>query len=103
MPYTEKEKLEFDMNCYGMPRQKVREYLEPQAKMVGKNMLIMSMLSDAQHLIEHDQKEEARKLINRTKWAHTNLEETELDKFLKEREQQQKELDAQKEKENAAA
>lgn len=85
MPYTPEQKAHFDLQCYGMPEADVREDLTKQMELSGKNMLIMSMLSDAQHLIEVGAKESARQLINRAKWALTELEPNAMDKYIEER------------------
>ena len=65
---------EWEIGCYGMTALDVSEHLKPQAELVGKRMLLMSMLSDVQELIARERGEEARQLINRTKWVLQNIE-----------------------------
>ncbi len=57
----------FDMAAYGGPREEILESLDAQAKMVGKGMLMLSILSDVQELLRNGQAEEARKLVNQAK------------------------------------
>ena len=85
MPYTIEEQHEIQRNMYGMIADDVLEYLKPQAKMCGKEMLLLGMLSDVQHMVDNGQNEQARQLINRVKLAMQELEETSVDLWRKEK------------------
>jgi len=68
---------EFENNCYGCDP---KEYLESAKnslsyKFSGKNMVIFSILSDAQELIAMGAGEKARKEINLAKYLLEYLEE----------------------------
>lgn len=82
---TPKEELEFDLICYGMSEADVREHLEPQAEMSGRDMLVMCMLSDAQEMLNREQsftRDEVRQLLNRAKWVLSKLPQNDLDKLM---------------------
>ena len=85
MPLTQEQKDAFDMGAYGMLRAEVEDNLKPQAETMGRDMLIMSMLSDAQHLVEHNQKEQARQLINQAKYVLRDFPLNKMDEFLTQR------------------
>ena len=97
MAYTEEQKREFDLGCYGMLESELEADLKDQAELVGKEMLLMSMLSDVQHLIEHDSKELARMLVNRVKWAMQELPENERDAYIKKLREDRKQFNTEKE------
>lgn len=56
----------WELNCYGMTTDQMREMVSESLS--GPSMLAMSILSDAQEMIERDQKENARKAMNVAKW-----------------------------------
>lgn len=72
---------EFEKSCYGMSEADIRtEYMESfTARMSGLEMVVMSMLSDAQELIACNSartQEQARQELNRAKYIlSTMLEE----------------------------
>lgn len=73
MSYSEAEKLEIQKQMFGMTKQDVIDYLKPQVEFSGKEMLMMGMLSDAQHLMYNGQEEEARQLLNRVKFVLSTM------------------------------
>ena len=82
MPYTEEQKLEIQNAMYGASREEVLESLKEEYEISGKEMLLMCMLSDVQNMIEFDQKESARQLINRVKLVLQEFELNEMDERL---------------------
>ena len=61
---------EFERQCYGIPEQVIRkEYMEGlTARLSGLEMVVMSILSDAQELLAMGRTEESRKEINKAKY-----------------------------------
>jgi hypothetical protein len=61
---------EFEKNCYGMSESDIRkQYMESfTARMTGLEMVVMSILSDAQELMSFGDTEQARKELNRAKF-----------------------------------
>jgi hypothetical protein len=62
---------EFEKRCYGMTEQEIREeYMQSiTAKFSGLEMVVMSILSDCQHLMElGDNREMIRKNLNVAKF-----------------------------------
>jgi hypothetical protein len=61
---------EFEKNCYGLTEADIREeYVESlTAKLCGIEMVVMGILSDAQHMVEVGMKEHARKYMNIAKF-----------------------------------
>ena len=59
-------KLEWEMQAYGSPKAEILEMIEDSItfKMSGVGMVIASYLSDAQELIEFNDKNRARQYIN---------------------------------------
>ena len=67
---TDISQEEWHFRCYGASQDAMKA-LKP---FVGKSsqdwsMLVMSILSDAQELLERDRANEARQLMNRAKWV----------------------------------
>ena len=60
----------WEINCYGMTEQEIESQIvnSTVAKLSGVWMCAMSILSDAQHMLEMDDKEQARKYINVAKY-----------------------------------
>ena len=58
--------LEWEMQAYGSPKAEILEMIEDSLtfKMTGIEMVIASYLSDAQELIEFNDKNRARQYIN---------------------------------------
>ena len=74
----ENSRTTWEKQCYGMTElQLVHMRRDARERWVtGDKMMIMSILSDAQELIEADRKEDARQHINRAKYLlHTFLKE----------------------------
>jgi len=61
---------EFEKDCYGISTQAIREeYMNSiTARLTGLEMVVMSILSDAQYLMELEDTDQARKLINVAKF-----------------------------------
>ena len=61
---------EFEQNCYGMSADDIRdEYMHSlTGKLSGHEMVVMSILSDAQELMAMGRTESARKLMNIAKF-----------------------------------
>lgn len=59
-------KLEWEIQAYGSPKAEILEMIEDSLtfKMTGIEMVIASYLSDAQELIEFNDKNRARQYIN---------------------------------------
>ena len=59
-------KLEWEMQAYGSPKAEILEMIEDSLtfRMSGIGMVIASYLSDAQELIEFNDKNRARQYIN---------------------------------------
>ena len=66
MPLTQQEKDDFDLACYGMDRSDLAHLVDNTIG--GTQMLALSILSDAQHVLEHGDAEQARKYMNIAKW-----------------------------------
>ena len=75
---------EFESKCYGMSEDGIRrEYMESlTARLSGLEMVVMSILSDAQEVLEFgsgfphgndDSKETARKYLNRAKFILSEM------------------------------
>jgi hypothetical protein len=74
---------EFEKKCYGMSEADIRsQYMEGfTAKMTGLEMVVMSILSDAQELISFDHKQaldQARMELNRAKFVLSTMMEDKL-------------------------
>jgi hypothetical protein len=61
---------QFEKDCYGISTQAIREeYMNSiTARLTGLEMVVMSILSDAQYLMELEDTDQARKLINVAKF-----------------------------------
>ena len=66
---------EFETNCYGMTEQDIREqYMESiTAKFTGLEMVVMSILSDAQELLAMGRSEASRKQMNVAKFILSEM------------------------------
>jgi len=69
---------EFEKNCFGMTQEAIREeYMNSiTAKCSGLEMVVMSILSDAQELAAMDDKESVRKQLNVAKYILSEMMET---------------------------
>lgn len=71
-----KTMTEFEKNCYGMTEEDIREdYMNSlTAKFSGNEMVVMSLLSDIQHMVEYDMsKEQIRKQLNVAKFILSEM------------------------------
>lgn len=62
---------EFEKNCYGISEAEIRkQYMNSlTARLSGLEMVVMSMLSDCQHMLEHKfSNEDIRLQLNRAKF-----------------------------------
>lgn len=62
---------EFEKQCYGMSESDIREeYMNSlTARLSGNEMVVMSLLSDIQHMVEYNMsKEQIRKQLNVAKF-----------------------------------
>lgn len=69
---------EFEQKCYGMTEADIREdYMNGlTARHAGLEMVVMGMLSDVQHMTEHDfSKEDIRMMLNRAKFILSEMKE----------------------------
>lgn len=67
---------EFESKCYGMSQSDIKEqYMESiTAKLTGLEMVVMGMLSDCQHMVEHNfNKEDVRQMLNRAKFILSEM------------------------------
>ena len=66
---------EFEKNCYGMSQADIREqYMQSiTARLSGLEMVAMGVLSDAQELLEMDEKDAARKQMNIDKFILSEM------------------------------
>lgn len=72
---------EFERNCYGMTEADIREqYMDTiTARYSGLEMVVMGMLSDVQHMQEHNfNKEDIRMVLNRAKFILSEMLESKL-------------------------
>ena len=69
---------EFEKNCYGMTEADIREdYMESiTARFSGLEMVVMSILSDAQELLAMGRSEQSRKQMNIAKFILSEMMET---------------------------
>ena len=70
MKTKEIKMTEFERNCYGMSQDDIRINIIDSitTKMVGIEMTLMSVLSDAQTMLEFDDPDRARKYMNIAKF-----------------------------------
>ena len=68
---------EFETKCYGMSEQEIRtQYMESiTAKFSGLEMVVMSVLSDAQELLAMGRNEDSRKQMNIAKFILSEMME----------------------------
>jgi hypothetical protein len=67
---------EFEKNCYGISETQIREqYMKSiTARLSGLEMVAMSILSDAQEMLEHDMtKDRIRKQLNIAKFIISEM------------------------------
>ena len=67
---------EFEKQCYGMSTQDIRkQYMESlTARLSGLEMVVMGIMSDCQHMLEHGfSKEDIRKLMNVAKYILSEM------------------------------
>ena len=71
---------EFEEQCYGISQADIeRHYMQSlTAKLSGLEMVVMSVLSDAQELMDFGEAEQARKQINIAKFILSNMMEDRL-------------------------
>jgi hypothetical protein len=69
---------EFERKCYGMSQEGIRrEYMESlTARLSGLEMVVMSILSDAQQVLEFGDTEASRQYMNRAKFILSEMMET---------------------------
>jgi hypothetical protein len=75
------EMTEFESKCYGMTESDIREqYMDSiTAKFSGLEMVVMGMLSDVQHMQEHNfNKEDIRMVLNRAKFILSEMMESKI-------------------------
>ena len=73
---------EFEKNCYGMPESDIREqYMNNiTAKLSGLEMVVMGIMSDCQHMLEHGfSKEDIRKQMNVAKFILGEIMEAKME------------------------
>jgi hypothetical protein len=66
--FNSESKVDVERKMYGTTTAKMRDAYKGQMDLVGRDMFVASILSDAQECIEHDDPEFARQLINQAKW-----------------------------------
>ncbi len=59
---------DWEMQCYGVREETLKTMVEDGKKLGSVRMIAMSMLSDAQEMIERNLNEIARQEINKAKW-----------------------------------
>ncbi len=66
---------EFESKCYGMTEQAIREqYIKSiTAELSGIEMVVMSILSDAQELLVMDRNDDSRKMMNIAKFILSEM------------------------------
>ncbi len=66
---------EFESKCYGMTEQAIREqYIKSiTAQLSGIEMVVMSILSDAQELLVMDRNDDSRKMMNIAKFILSEM------------------------------
>ena len=71
---------EFEKNCYGMTEADIREeYMNSiTARFSGLEMVVMSILSDAQELLAMGRSEDSRKQMNVAKFILSEMMETKV-------------------------
>jgi len=72
---------EFEKNCYGMPESAIRkQYMNGiTAQLSGLEMVVMGIMSDCQHMLEHGfNKEDIRKQMNVAKFILSEMLEAKM-------------------------
>ena len=66
---------EFESKCYGITEQAIREqYIKSiTAQLSGIEMVVMSILSDAQELLVMDRNDDSRKMMNIAKFILSEM------------------------------
>ncbi len=66
---------EFESKCYGITEQAIREqYIKSiTAELSGIEMVVMSILSDAQELLVMDRNDDSRKMMNIAKFILSEM------------------------------
>jgi hypothetical protein len=66
---------EFETKCYGITEQDIREqYIKSiTAELCGIEMVVMSILSDAQELLVMDRNDDSRKMMNIAKFILSEM------------------------------
>jgi hypothetical protein len=74
------EMTEFEKNCYGMTEADIREeYMNSiTARFSGLEMVVMSVLSDAQELLAMGRSEDSRKQMNVAKFILSEMLEAKM-------------------------
>ena len=75
------EMTEFEKNCYGMTQDDIRtQYMESiTARLSGLEMVVMGIMSDCQHMLEHGfSKEDIRKQMNIAKFILSEMLEARI-------------------------
>ena len=74
----ENEMTPFEKNCYGMTESDIREqYMNSfTARLSGLEMVVMSILSDAQELLAMGATNDSRQYMNRAKFILSEMMET---------------------------
>jgi hypothetical protein len=69
---------EFETKCYGITEQDIREqYIKSiTAELCGIEMVVMSVLSDAQELLVMDRNDDSRKMMNIAKFILSEMMES---------------------------
>jgi hypothetical protein len=70
------EMTDFELNCYGMSQDDIREqYMKSlTARLSGLEMVVMGIMSDCQHMLEHGfSKEDIRKQMNIAKFILSEM------------------------------
>lgn len=80
-----------EIAMYGMTSAQVEEHIVSQKGIGGKDMLMCSMLSDVQCMIEHGDTDQARKTLNQVKYIIMKVDYDENDEFYRERRKKAKE------------
>jgi hypothetical protein len=75
------EMTDFELNCYGMSQDDIREqYMNSiTARLSGLEMVVMGIMSDCQHMLEHGfSKEDIRKQMNIAKFILSEMLEARM-------------------------
>jgi hypothetical protein len=80
----EPKMTEFESRCYGMSQEDIREqYMQSiTARLSGLEMVVMSVLSDAQELLAMDRSDAARKQMNIAKFILSEMMDAKRDEEM---------------------